>query len=151
MWVLVWANIRSFRGDSAFSTWLYRIATNTCLGFGKRESRREQHERVEVPSYLPEQSGGEEADPGVVALNSELQGGTRAALRNVRAEHRAALVLRHMEGRSCMEIAKALNIPDGTAKGWASRGRVEPLTVLAQEGRVFPFEGCNGSIVCATS
>src|SRR5215213_7482383 len=37
-WVRVWANMKSFRGDSAFSTWLYRVTVNTCLSF-RRKSR----------------------------------------------------------------------------------------------------------------
>ena len=55
----------------------------------------------------------------------------RAALRNVRAEHRAALVLRYMEGLSYAEIAEKLDVPNGTAKGWASRGRAEMRVALA--------------------
>nr|MDQ3589126.1 hypothetical protein [Actinomycetota bacterium] len=51
----------------------------------------------------------------------------------VRAEHRAALVLRHMEGLSYAEIAQVLEVPDGTAKGWVSRGRATMLIALAQE------------------
>ena len=57
----------------------------------------------------------------------------QAALRHVRAEHRAALVLRHMEGLSYAEIAEVLQVPEGTAKGWVSRGRAALLMALAQE------------------
>jgi RNA polymerase sigma-70 factor, ECF subfamily len=51
----------------------------------------------------------------------------------VREEHRAALVLRHMEGLSYAEIAEILEVPDGTAKGWVSRGRAAMLIALTQE------------------
>jgi len=51
----------------------------------------------------------------------------------VRAEHRAALVLRHMEGLSYAEIAEVLGVPEGTAKGWVSRGRTAMRVALAQE------------------
>ena len=50
----------------------------------------------------------------------------------MRAEHRAALILRHMEGLSYAEIAEVLDVPDGTAKGWVSRGRAAMLVVLAE-------------------
>jgi transposase len=46
---------------------------------------------------------------------------------------RAALVLRHMEGLSYAEIAEVLEVPDGTAKGWVSRGRAATLIALAEE------------------
>lgn len=135
VWVRVWANIKGFRGDSAFGTWLHRITVNTCLRFRQKESRREEREVGEEVSYLPESPGGD-ADPETAALNSERRGEIRVALRGVRAEHRAALVLRHMEGLSYAEIAEVLDVPNGTAKGWASRGRAAMLVALAQEGRV---------------
>src|SRR3712207_4900200 len=55
-----------------------------------------------------------------------------AALHYMRAEHRAALVLRHVEGLSYGEIAEVLGVPDGTAKGWASRGRAAVLLAFAK-------------------
>ena len=55
-----------------------------------------------------------------------------ATLRHVRAEHRDALILRHIEGLSYGEIAEVLGVPDGTAKGWASRGRAAMLLAFAK-------------------
>jgi RNA polymerase sigma-70 factor (ECF subfamily) len=54
------------------------------------------------------------------------------ALGGVREDHRAALVLRHMEGLSYAEIAEVLDVPNGTAKGWVSRGRTAMLLILGQ-------------------
>ena len=135
VWIRVWSNMKSFRGESAFSTWLYSIAMNTCLSFRRKESRRGEREVGEEMSRLPEPPGGD-ADPEAVALTSERREEVRMALDNVRAEHRAALVLRHMEGLSYAEIAEILGVPDGTAKGWASRGRAAMLAALAQEERI---------------
>ena len=133
VWIRVWRNMRSFRGESAFSTWLYRITMNTCLSVRQREARRGEREYAgdEMP-YLPEPPGGE-ADPEAAALSSERREEIQAALTQVRAEHRAALVLRHMEGLSYAEIAEVLEVPDGTAKGWVSRGRAAMLIALAKE------------------
>ena len=127
--------MRSFRGESAFSTWLYRITMNTCLSVRQREARRGEREYAgdEMP-YLPEPPGGE-ADPEAAALSSERREEIQAALTHVRAEHRAALVLRHMEGLSYAEIAEVLEVPDGTAKGWVSRGRAAMLVALSREER----------------
>jgi RNA polymerase sigma-70 factor (ECF subfamily) len=133
VWIRVWRNMRTFRGESAFSTWLYRITVNTCLSMRQRESRRQDREYSgeEMP-YLPEPSGGD-ADPEAEALSAERREEIEAALGHVRAEHRAALVLRHMEGLSYAEIAEVLEVPDGTAKGWVSRGRAAMLVALAEE------------------
>jgi RNA polymerase sigma-70 factor (ECF subfamily) len=133
VWVRVWRNIKGFRRESAFSTWLYRITLNTCLSLHHKRARREEREYAgdEMP-YLPEPPGGE-ADPEAAALSAERRQEIEAALMHVRAEHRAALVLRHMEGLSYAEIAEVLEVPDGTAKGWVSRGRAAMRVALAQE------------------
>jgi RNA polymerase sigma-70 factor (ECF subfamily) len=133
VWIRVWRNIKSFRGESAFSTWLYRITVNTCLSVRQREARRGEREYSgdELP-YLPEPPGGD-ADPEAATLSAERRDEIQAALQHVRAEHRAALVLRHMEGLSYAEIAEVLEVPDGTAKGWVSRGRAAMLIALAEE------------------
>ncbi len=134
VWIRVWRNIENFRGDSAFSTWLYRITVNTCLSVRRKESRRAEREYSgdELP-FLPEPSGGD-ADPEAATLSAQQREELLAALAHVRAEHRAALVLRHMEGLSYAEIAEILEVPDGTAKGWVSRGRAAMLVALAGEG-----------------
>jgi RNA polymerase sigma-70 factor, ECF subfamily len=132
VWVRVWRNIKSFRGESAFTTWLYRITVNTCLSIRQKEARREERELGDEVPYLPEPSGGD-ADPEAAALSAERREEIQDALRHVRAEHRAALILRHMEGLSYAEIAEVLDVPDGTAKGWVSRGRAAMLVVLAEK------------------
>ena len=132
VWVRVWRNIRNFRGESAFSTWLYRITVNTCLSIRQKESRRDERELGDDVPYLSEPSGGD-ADPEAAALNAERREEIQDALQHVRAEHRAALVLRHMEGLSYSEIAEVLDVPDGTAKGWVSRGRAALLVALAEK------------------
>ena len=132
VWVRVWRNIRSFRGESAFSTWLYRITVNTCLSIRQKQSRRDERELGDEVPYISEPPGGD-ADPEAVALNTERREELQDALQHVRAEHRAALVLRHMEGLSYAEIAEVLQVPNGTAKGWVSRGRAAMLVVLAEK------------------
>ena len=131
-WIRAWRNIENFRGDSAFSTWLYRITVNTCLSARRKESRRKEREYGgDGLLFLPEPSGGD-ADPEAAALTAQQREELLAALEHVRAEHRAALVLRHMEGLSYSEIAQILDVPDGTAKGWVSRGRAAMLVALTE-------------------
>jgi RNA polymerase sigma-70 factor (ECF subfamily) len=132
VWIRVWRNIERFRGDSAFSTWLYKITVNTCLSVRRKEQTREAREYGSEISYLPVPPGGEE-DPETAALAGERREELLRALDRVRAEHRAALVLRHMEGLSYAEVAEILDVPDGTAKGWVSRGRAALLVALSEE------------------
>jgi RNA polymerase sigma-70 factor (ECF subfamily) len=131
VWVRVWANMKSFRGESAFSTWLYRVTVNTCLSFRRKESRRRTREVEEELAHLSVASG-HDGDPEEAALDAERREEIQVALGSIRAEHRAAMVMRHMEGLSCAEISEALGVPDGTVKGWASRGRTAMLAALTQ-------------------
>jgi RNA polymerase sigma-70 factor, ECF subfamily len=131
VWVRVWANMKSFRGESAFSTWLYRVTVNTCLSFRRKETRRRTREVEEELAHLSVSSGGD-GDPEEAALVAERREEIQVALGSIRAEHRAAMVMRHMEGLSCAEISEALGVPDGTVKGWASRGRTAMLAALTQ-------------------
>jgi RNA polymerase sigma-70 factor (ECF subfamily) len=132
VWIKVWASIKTFRGESAFSTWLYRIAMNTCLGVLRKRRTRELRELGEETVSLPGTAGGD-SDPEEAALGSERRNEIWVALRRVRAEHGAALVLRHMEGLSYAEVAEVLGVPIGTAKGWTSRGRAAMLLALAKK------------------
>ena len=139
VWIKVWKNIQSFRGESSFSTWLYRITINTCLSFLQKESRRKEREEYATAEdqmpYLPQPPppAEVEADPQAAVLSAERKREIEAALAHLRAEHRAALVLRHLEGLSYAQIAAVLEVPDGTAKGWVSRGRAAMLLALAQK------------------
>jgi RNA polymerase sigma-70 factor, ECF subfamily len=131
VWVRVWANMKSFRADSAFSTWLYRVTVNTCLSFRRKESRRRTREVDDGLAHLSISSGGD-GDPEEAALDAERREEIQIALGNVRVEHRAAMVMRHMDGLSCAEISEVLGVPNGTVKGWASRGRTAMLAALTQ-------------------
>jgi RNA polymerase sigma-70 factor, ECF subfamily len=132
VWIRVWANIKNFRGESAFSTWLYRITMNTCLRTLQKKRTQKARELGQGTAYPPETPGGD-ANPEEAALASERRNEIWAALSHVRAEHRAALVLRHMEGLSYVEVAEVLGVPVGTAKGWTSRGRAAMLVALAKK------------------
>ncbi len=136
VWIRVWRNIRKFRGESAFSTWLYKITVNTCLRVLRKEQAREIRELSDELPHLPADLSIEDG-PETAALAAERRGELLRALEQVRAEHRAALVLRHMEGLSYTEVAQILEVPEGTAKGWVSRGRASLLVALSRQ----PGEG----------
>ena len=132
VWIRVWRNIKNFEGQSAFSTWLYRITVNTCLNARRKDSRRQQRETRDDFLYLPEPPGGDN-DPEAATLGRERMSEVLEALQDVRSEHRAALVLRHLEGLGYAEIAEIMDVPEGTVKGWVSRGRTALLLNLVPE------------------
>ncbi len=133
VWLRVWRNIHRFRGESAFSTWLYKITVNTCLNYSKREARRRSRE-VSDPAQMTDLASND-TGPEAAALRGEQRERILAALDDIRVEHRAAVVLRHLEGLSYAEIAEILEVPEGTAKGWASRGRAGLLVAMVERDR----------------
>jgi RNA polymerase sigma-70 factor, ECF subfamily len=97
-----------FRGDSTFSTWLYRIAVNTCLSF--RSSRKPDTE--EVTDALPD------AAPGALAQveREETSRRVRDAVRRLPEKQRATLILKVYHDLSHEEVASVLGSTVGTVK-----------------------------------
>jgi len=119
--------LRSFRGQSAFSTWLYRIASNHCMDLLRERTR----ERTESLDRLIEESGepaGERAaapqDPAAALANAEL---VRRALARLSPEYRLILTLRELEGLSYQELAEALGCSLDAVKARLRRARDELL------------------------
>ncbi|MBI3996965.1 MAG: sigma-70 family RNA polymerase sigma factor [Candidatus Omnitrophica bacterium] len=120
-------SLASFRGQSAFSTWLYRIAANHCLDL----LRKRQRERTESWDALIEESGEQlhdllvaPPDPQTVAANTEL---IQRALAHLTPEYRLILTLREVEGLSYQELAIALHCSLDAVKARLRRARQDLL------------------------
>ena len=107
----------NFRGDSAFYTWLYRIAINTANDEGELLDLTEQ-----MPDYRT---------PETDLLNREIIHTVDAAVAGLPEELRQAIMLREMEGLSYEEIAQTMNCPIGTVRSRIFRAR----EVIAKELR----------------
>lgn len=120
--IRVYKSLSSFRGDSAFSTWLYRIVTNTCLD----SHRRRKHRYSESLDSLSE-SGWNAPDPGLTpeqsAVNRDLKRALNEAINTLPGDIRAAVVLRDVQGFSYEDVSEILGINIGTVKSRLSRGR----------------------------
>ena len=110
-----WRRIGRFRGDSAFSTWMYRVVTNRCLGMLRRR-RPVPVEEIEAPA--PAQDSPERAaerGAGMAAL--------RRALAQLPDEQRVCWVLREMEGLSYTEISEITGATEDAVRGRIHRAR----------------------------
>jgi RNA polymerase sigma-70 factor (ECF subfamily) len=121
----------SYRGDAAVTTWLHRIVVNACLDRARRNTVRRTEPLPQEGTV--ERTATSEATPGPEqsAELGERRERVLAALRQVPAEQRAALVLVDMEGRPVAEAASMLGIPVGTVKSRCARGRARLATLLA--------------------
>ncbi len=113
-------NLDRFDGRSAFSTWVYRIATNAALDELRRRRRRPHLHVVHDDDALPEPVD-EMADRTVDAVADRLA--IEAALVDLPEEFKAPVVLRDVGDLDYAEIATVLDVPVGTVKSRIARGR----------------------------
>jgi RNA polymerase sigma-70 factor (ECF subfamily) len=115
-----------FRGDSAFYTWLYRIAVNTAKNHLAAQRRRPMD--IELDLQDPEQYGlhaklKETDTPESVSLGHELQEILERAIQALPEDLRTAIVLRELDGMSYEEIAQTMDCPVGTVRSRIFRAR----------------------------
>lgn len=113
--VRAYQGLSRFRQGAAFSTWLYRIATNAALDLVRR---RPAPAAIELTADYP--GAG---DPGAEVHRREVNRRVQDAVGHLPAEYRAVVVLRDLQGLAYDEIARILQVPIGTVRSRLSRGR----------------------------
>lgn len=130
-------SIGNFKGNSAFSTWLYRIATNQALDTGRRKGRHKVvsmqglTDKEDNPTEidLPDESAGPEElleQKDTVAL-------VQRAIGELREEFKTVIVLRELEGLSYEEIARVTGASVGTVKSRLNRARQSLKQILQKQ------------------
>ena len=118
--------VPSFRGDSAFYTWLYRIAINTAKNHLVAARRRPLSLEAELPEPDSFESFATLRDidtPERLALTDEIGEAIASAVEALPDELRTAILLREIEGMSYEEIAQAMDCPVGTVRSRIFRAR----------------------------
>jgi RNA polymerase sigma-70 factor (ECF subfamily) len=135
----------SFRGDSAFYTWLYRIGINTAKNYlvamGRRAPTSTEVEAEEAEGQPDAELLRDINTPESLLLTKEIGGTVNAAIDALPEELRSAIQLRELEGMSYEEIAKLMDCPIGTVRSRIFRAReaiaerLKPLLDTAKEKR----------------
>jgi RNA polymerase sigma-70 factor (ECF subfamily) len=115
-----------FRGDSAFYTWLYRIAINTAKNYLLSRSRRHSDFEIEMQDAEDIENAPQLKDietPEDQLMNDQIIQVIKTAIENLPEEMRIAITLREFEGMSYEEIAEALDCPIGTVRSRIFRAR----------------------------
>lgn len=135
-------SLQSFRGDSKFSVWLYRIVSNVCLDFLRSKNRRP------TVSLSVEDDDGEDAQLDVadesqspeLLLDRKLtRDSVHRGLDSLPPDYRQILLLREIQGLSYDEIAQALSLEVGTVKSRIFRARKRLCTFLIDDGNISDF------------
>lgn len=122
----VYRSLPSYRPESSFTSWLYRIASNYCMDLLRKRRQKvvslfyktieEDEERVmEIPD--------DSRDPETLFDDTELQQTVQKAIDNLPPKYRLVMLLRHQEGLSYQEITEITGLPEGTIKAQIFRAR----------------------------
>jgi len=121
-------NLGQFRGASSFYTWLFRIAVNLALTLRRRSTRlklvRPLDETTELDVSRTQAGRLAERSPEAAMEVAERDRFVSRALEELDGEHRAAIVLRDIEGLDYQTIASILDVPPGTVKSRIHRARM---------------------------
>jgi RNA polymerase sigma-70 factor (ECF subfamily) len=136
--VRAYASLDSFKGDSRFATWLYKIVSNLCIDWLRRRQTAQSEELDEglhaqddsiAPGLI---SGRLHGNPQSQALRRELAGKLNQALEGLPDKHRQILWLREVEGLSYEELSEVLDIPKGTVMSRLFHARAKMQSLLAE-------------------
>ena len=124
--------IEKFRGDSTFSTWIYRITVNTAWTLRRKAKK---HNTLNIDDTYEPIIIDEKKDPELVAINSDLSSVLINALDKIPIEQRIIVELKNIEGRSHKEIAEYLGISVTAAKVRLHRAHQKLRQILEEVER----------------
>jgi RNA polymerase sigma-70 factor (ECF subfamily) len=117
----------NFRGESAFYTWLYRIAINTAKNYlvaqGRRAPTQTEADIEDAENFEDGDALRTEDTPDRILLSKQVAEAVNRAIERLPEELRTAIVLRELEGLSYDEIAESMNCPIGTVRSRIFRAR----------------------------
>jgi len=116
----------NFRGESAFYTWLYRIAVNTAknhLTVQSRKITKSDYDVADIEQIEGSMSLTEQTTPESLLVKDELQETILKTIENLPEDLKSAIMLREIEGLSYEEIAQVMECPVGTVRSRIFRAR----------------------------
>ena len=135
--IRAYTSLGSFRGDSRFSVWLYRLTNNICIDYLRRQKRQN------TVSLQTEDEDGESADwdvpddtwsPEVIAVRAEDARAVREAIAAMPRDLREILTMREIGGLSYEELADTLGLELGTVRSRLNRARKKLCAILTESG-----------------
>ena len=121
VFIRLFRKIDSFRGDSAFSSWLYRLAMNVCINHLKKENNYRERILNELSNSQNQNTSFAKGEKPTFDMKPYLE----KAIRALPEGYRAVFVLYQIEGYGHREIARMLNISEGTSKSQLHKARLE--------------------------
>ncbi len=115
--IKAYRNLPSFRRDSSFYTWIYRITVNLAIDFQRKAHRKRETTFEDVklgPDEINSTAGRPTGSPGQKLEEKQLGEAIRGAIEQLPADQRTAIILREVQGLSYKEIAETMGCAEGT-------------------------------------
>lgn len=128
--IKIYRAINKFKGDSKFSTWIYRITYNTCLDYIKKRK-----DELSFDEIISTENGIESKTEGIIE-SRELKLELKRCILKLNNDFKSVIILRDIEGLSYQEIAEVLSIEVGTVKSRLNRAREALKNELVKSGIV---------------
>lgn len=140
--IKVYKNLENFKGNSSFSTWVYRITSNVCLDIIRKNKNKKNTVSIDKEIEFDDSDATFEiedrnADTEGKILEKERSEALHKALLRLNPNQREILVLREFQNLSYDEIAGVLNIGTGTVKSKISRARAALKNELLKNKELF--------------
>ncbi len=139
--VKVFKSIKKFKGDSSFSTWLYRIVTNTCIDMTRKNNKLKTYSLnnpIETEDGNIEREVRDEGNlPEDICEKKEINQKLHRAIGKLPEKYRVVIILRDIEDFTYDEISEITNITLGTVKSRISRARLMLKEILTEERELF--------------
>lgn len=143
VFIKIFKSIKNFKGESSFSTWIFRITTNACLD---EIRKRKNNQTVSTDENIVLDDGevtkqiiDDGPSPDEIYEKNELKKYVAKAISNLGEEHRTVIVLRDIQGFSYDEIADILDCPKGTVKSRINRARLMLKDILKKDRELYGF------------
>lgn len=144
VFIKIFKGIKSFKEESTFSTWVYKITTNVCLD-ELRKTRNKKSISLDEELKLDDgevqiQIVDQRPSPETLFEQKEIKKTVKKAIDNLSHEHRIVIILRELNGLNYEEIAKILKCPVGTVKSRINRAKQELKEILKNKEELFNEE-----------
>ncbi len=130
VFIKIYNKISSFNGESALSTWIFRITKNACYDHLRKSKKN-------IEGEIPENAADASPLPDEIFQKKEVRRAVRVALESLPPKYKTVLLLREYENLSYGEISKVLDISEGTVKSRISRAREYLLKEISKNGELF--------------
>ncbi len=126
-------SLESFKGDSLFFTWLYRIAINAAISY-KRKQRGHLRFHSGADGAVEPPAPAESTRPERLLEMAEDEKRVHEALSSLSPDHRTVLIMKDMDGQKYEDMARTLKVPIGTIRSRLHRARLELRDILLLKG-----------------